>query len=163
MATTTEAAIRNTIAAQIAALTPALQANDKFREHRYDDPKGFIAWATKNPDAAYRMFSVLDIVDGFIAETTNTTEEWRQVTIEVLVAYPVTGRYGSGAAGARNRTEVIRSDQYQIETATGLRGYQNVANATYLVDRSEPIALVDGDGVSFLRGTLVYGFYKALT
>jgi len=159
MATTTEAAIRTLLATQIAAIVPSVQFDTRFREHRYDEP--FIGWAQKNRECL-RFFSVLDLVDGFIAETTNTDVEWRQATFEVLVAYPMTGRYGSGTAGARNRAEVMRSDQHQIETAVGLRAFATLANAAYLVDRSDPLSAVDGDGVTFLRGSLVFGFYRSM-
>lgn len=159
MATTTEATIRTLLAANLAATVPLLQSDVRFREHRYDDP--LIDWAQKNRECL-RVFSILDDVNGWQPETTNITEEWRVVTFEVLVAYPMTNRYGSGTAGARTRGEVVRSDQHQIESALGLRGFATYTNAAYLVDQSTPISAVDGDGVTFLRGSLAYGIYRSM-
>lgn len=162
MATTTEQAVRDILAANIAVITPSRQADVRFREHRYDNGDPLERWAEKNLECL-RVFSILDRVDPFQPETTNTTEEWRQVTYDVLVAYPMTNRYGGGTAGARNRLEVMRSDLYQLETAVGLRGFATLTPAAYLVDRSEPLAAIDGDKVSFLRGALVYGLYRSTT
>jgi hypothetical protein len=159
MATTTEATIRTLLAANLAATVPLLQSDVRFREHRYDVP--FIDWAQQNRECL-RVFSILDDINGWQPEVTNTTEEWRVVVFEVLVAYPQTNRYGSGTAGARTRGEVVRSDLHQVESSLGLRGFASYTNAAYLVDQSTPLAAVDGDGVTFLRGSLAYGIYRSM-
>ena len=159
MATTTEATIRTLLAANLAAVTPTVQSDTKFREHRYDEP--LIDWAQKNRECL-RVFSILDEINPWQPETTNIIEEWRVVTFEVLVAYPMTNRYGSGTAGARTRGEVIRSDQHQIESALGLRGFATYTNAAYLTELSTPLAAVDGDGVTFLRAQYAYGIYRSM-
>ena len=159
MATTTEAAIRNALVANIVAIVPSVQLDTRFREHRYDQP--LASWAEQNQECL-RVFSLLDRVDSYQPEVTNTDLEWRQASFDLLVAYPMTNRYGSGTAGARTRTEVMRSDMHQLETAIGLRGFATITNAAYLVDRSDGIAQIDGDKVSFLRGSIVYGFHRSM-
>ena len=119
------------------------------------------SWAEQNQECL-RVFSLLDRVDSYQPEVTNTDLEWRQASFDLLVAYPMTNRYGSGTAGARTRTEVMRSDMHQLETAIGLRGFATITNAAYLVDRSDGIAQIDGDKVSFLRGSIVYGFHRSM-
>lgn len=157
MATTTEAAIRTQMATQIVAIVPLLQLDTKFREHRYD--QDFTDWAEANRECL-RVFSIRDTLEGFVPETTNTDVEWRQVTFELLVAYPKTFRYGSGTAGARNRDEVMRSDQHQLETAVGLRGFATYTAATILVPSRADVA--SSDGVDFSRLILTYGFYRSM-
>lgn len=158
MATTTEAAIRTQMATLVVAIAPLVNADAKFREHRYD--QDFVEWAEANR-GSLRAFSVRDTLGGFTPETTNISEEWREATFELLVAYPKTFRYGNGEAGARNRDEVMRSDMHQLETAVGLRGFTAYTAAVILVDQSRT-DVATGDGVDFLRLTLTYGFYRSM-
>lgn len=157
MSLTTEKAIRNLTASLVAGTTPAVLAGTKFVEHRYDED--FEIWVGQNPDSCFRRFSVRDTLFESEPEVTNTTEEWRTVMLDLIVAYPKSNRAGS--AGARNMDEAIRSDMTLLEKAVGLNGASNYSTiAAFLKDRAST-SIERRDAVTLVRTVLPYGFYRS--
>lgn len=126
MATTTAYAIRNSIATAVRGVTPSLLADTAFLEHRNEQP--FRDWADSNPTAALRRFSVRELGVREPPMVSNGDLEWHETDFEVVIAYPISGRYGDGKDVDMDR--VMESDQDLVETAIGLRG--SIADAALI-------------------------------
>lgn len=161
MAATTAAAIRDRISTVVTALTPTLLSSDRFRESRNEYAANFREWVLGSPAGAFRRFQVRDIGEDTPADSSNTTEELRAATYEVVIAYPQTHRYGDQAA--LDRDDVMSADQHQIETAIGMRGTSNFTssnpNAAWV---SGSTAREVGDGVDFLVITQTMRFWRTM-
>jgi hypothetical protein len=157
--TSTEADIRTRCASLLTALVPSVQSNVRFREHRYD--QDFTTWCENNQECL-RMFAIRDTLGPYQPAITNTDIEWRQVEVELLVAYPRTSRYGATKTDV-SRDVLIRSDLHEIESTIGLRGYYNISDlASLLVDESRQDIIGLDETVAFLRFSYVFGFYRSM-
>lgn len=158
--TTTAAAIRDTMTAAVTALVPRSVSTDRF--HLYDeDGTTFQAWASENPQASFRWFSILDTGVRAPPSVMGGNYQRDRVTFEVVVAYPHTNRYGPDAG--REREDVIEQDQRQLEHALGPFGA-----ASYGVDVS-PLVIpgqtprwdrVDVKEVVLLVGTVAFEYWR---
>ena len=170
MAVTTAAAIRDRISAVITALTPTVLSGDTFRESRNEYEGDFKKWAKAHASASLRRFQVRDSGKDGPAKSSNTTEEYRFITWQVLVAYPTTHRYGAQAG--LDLDDVKSADQHQIETAIGMRGGANFTgsnpNADWTLDPPSPFAVPDtdtdrdDDAVHFLVITQTMGYWRTM-
>jgi len=141
--TTTYETIRDEQIAAIAAIVPTLKADVPFiaaKEH-----VDFRSWAEKNPQAALRRFTVVDLFDENPTEISNYDVEDRRVRAEIVIAYPKTYAYGIDAN--RDRRDVIRSDRIAVVNAAGIRGGANVTRASIY---DQDVTVEDGDRVVFL-------------
>lgn len=124
--TTTSAAIRDRIVTVIEALVPTTQSNVRFRHHR--EEFDFRGWADGHPDACLRRFSVRDLGDAKPALVSNTDVELVRAIFEIVIAYPLSYRFGSG--NLLGVEDVIDQDRHQVEHVAGMRGYANFTAAT---------------------------------
>ena len=160
MSTTTSAAIRNRMLTVVEALTPATQSGVRFLRHR--EEIDFRAWADAHPEACLRRFAVRDLGDYRPALISNTDVELRRALFEVVLAYPLNYRFGSGA-NLLGVEDVIDQDMHQVEHAVGLRGYANFTAAT-----GAEAAWVDGEtarsssNVRFLVIAQSMEFYRSM-
>jgi hypothetical protein len=121
MANTTAGLIRDRIITVITGLTPTLHSSDAFRVYLEELDVPFEEWIAKNPQL--RRFSVRDAGSYSPPVVSNSDVVRREVTFEILVAYPNTNQYGSDAS--RTMDDVIEQDMNQIENAVGLHGSAN--------------------------------------
>lgn len=126
---TTADLIRDRIIDVIESLTPDLLAGDKFRRYRNEGNGDFEAWATANPDGAWRRFQVRDVGRDQPPEVSNTDVEERLITFSIVVAYPQTSR--AGRKNALDRDTAMSHDQHDIEHAIGLTGRGNFMPPDY--------------------------------
>lgn len=123
---TLAASIRDRIIAVITALSPsslATGAGNAFHEYRNEGDGDFIAWAEKNPAAAFRRFQVRDDGTDEPPAVTNMDIEERSVTFEIVISYPQSAR--TGHKQALSRDDVIAADFRQIDFAVGICGRIN--------------------------------------
>lgn len=144
--TTTATAIRNSIEARIAALTPAVHAGQPFRAHRHERP--IREWAEQNPSACLRRFSVRWVGPIPPALVTNTDVEQVERAIEVVVAYPTDWRHGGKQLV--DLDEVASDDARLIADCVGTNG----AAAMALVTTSATV-VTDTDGENLEPGPVV--------
>jgi hypothetical protein len=146
---TTIEEIRNRAIAVVEALTPTRLAGDRFVASRNEGAAAFVAWCEANPAGCRRRFQIRDVGEALPAEITNTTIDPQEVTFEVRVAYPQTGR--DGPQQGLDRDDTIDEDERLLESALGLYG---AANFTYpLPDAcwlSADVERVTGTAVDFL-------------
>ena len=157
--TSTSTQIRNLIVSLTTATVPTVHAKTRFLEHRYEVP--FRDWCEANPDSAMRRFSVRNQFNFFQPEMTNTDVEEDIIDWELMVGYPNTLRYGSGAAV--DMDAAIQTDKILLKNAVGLDGSVNFTTiASFMIDRAS-IDFIPGDTVSFLRFVLPYRFFRSNT
>lgn len=158
---TTETAIIAHMIDVIRQLVPAANAGDPFRpKDTEDDENGdaFRKWCEDNPASAFRYFQVRRKGDRRSPTASSVDLEERELTVEIIVAYPQTGRAGAGQALSRDA--VVESDAFQIERATGMVGISNFTDpnpeASCLETVTDP--RLEGAGVDFLvmRHRLIY-------
>lgn len=125
--TTTSAAIRDRMLTVVEAVVPASHSGQRFARHR--EEMDFRAWADANPAACLRRFSVRDLGDARPALVSNTDVELVRAIFEVVIAYPLNFRFGTGTA-ALGLEDVVDQDRHRIEHAVGMRGYANFTAAT---------------------------------
>lgn len=123
--TTTPATIRDSIASRILALTPSAHTGDPFREHRYAEDLPL--WAESNPAGCLRVFSVRWSGSTSAPSVTNTTEEYVERDLEIVVAYPTTWRFGE--MQLVDLEEVIDADIRRINHEVGTNGFAALATA----------------------------------
>lgn len=131
---TTPGSLRDHIIGLIQNVTPTHLPGTAFRPYRNENRADFMDWCAKNPQSAFRRYQVRDTGAFPNPEVSLTFEEGRRCNYEILVAYPQNGRYGR--AQALDRGDIMVEDRHKIETAVGLRGWQNfvgenVPNATW--------------------------------
>jgi hypothetical protein len=160
MATTTVALVRDRIAALITAMTPTSLASDTFRNYRYESDGEIRPWALGNP-GCLRRFSVRQVPGDRVPLVSNVNQEQVRITIEIVVCYPQSHRYGDTAALGRD--DVIRADSLQIDKATGMYGRANFASGS-----AYDACWVDGEvdveqdeGVDFLVLKHTYLIYQS--
>jgi hypothetical protein len=145
---TTRQAIRDFIVMTIKALTPTTFARDRYVPHRNDGNGDLIAWAQKNPAAAFRRYQVRYQGADIAADSGDTSFEGRWVRIAITVAYPQNNRTGSGAT--MDRDDVASGDRFQIEQAIGLSGDYSITSDGYGAKwLTGPSSRIRGQGVDF--------------
>jgi hypothetical protein len=125
--TTTSAAIRNRMLTVIEAITPATDSSVAFRRHR--EEINFRDWADATPTGCLRRFAVRDLGDARPALVSNTDVELVRAIFEVVIAYPLSYRFGTGI-NLLGVEDVIDQDRHRVEHAVGMRGYANFTAAT---------------------------------
>lgn len=160
MATSTPAAIRDRAYTVVEALTPSTDTRTTYKRYRNEDGADFRAWAEVNPTACLRRFQIRTTGATETPPVSNFDHEEHRVTLQILVAYPQTGRYG--ADQAMDRDDVIDLDAFQIDKALGMQGGANFTPAT--ADAcwisGSPREIERGDGVDFLVLELVYIYQR---
>lgn len=162
-AVTTAASIRDRMITVIGELTPTILTGTKFRAYRNEGNGVFVDWASANPAAAFRRFSVRDMGEDDAPATSSMTEEWRQVIFQVVVAY--TQSHRAGPQNALDRDDAMSADQHLIENAIGWRGGVNFAdsypNATF-IKAGYSVQRLIADPVDFLVIRQPMGFYRSV-
>ncbi len=123
MSVTTAAAIRDDIAARVAALVGLQHVRQRFVEHREERP--IREWAIKSPGAALRRFSVRWLGEVRGPTVTNTDVELVDQDLEVVVMYPSDGRHGTQVMV--DLDTVIGQDLRRINHAVGTNGFAALA------------------------------------
>lgn len=121
--TTTIAAIRDNLATRIAAVTPTDQANVPFRVYREEMP--FREWCAANPGGCFRRYSVRATATVTAPTVTDTAVEWVEQDLDVMIAYPTTGRFG--ARVMVDVDEIVFADLQKLEHTVGTNGYATFA------------------------------------
>ena len=160
--TTSAAAIRDLCLAAIEALTPRTLAHDRFERHRADLQGGqtFEDWLTKNPQQL-RRFIVRDDGNRSAPPVMGGDYQRERVTFDVVVAYPLTNRYGAG--GSRDLDKVIEEDERQIDYAIGAFGSATFGTDTSpLVNDQVPAWRTQetDSGVMLLLGRVGFEFWR---
>jgi hypothetical protein len=158
--TTTAGAIRAACCAAIEALTPRSLAGDRFELHRDDQASGqtFEAWLGTT-QSQVRRFVMRDVGLRSPPTVSNADVVRERVTFEVVVAYPLSNRYGTD--GGRSLEDLVDEDQRQIDHAIGLHGSANVpADAVFLVDQSR-WDRVRAETYVFILGTIAFEFWRS--
>lgn len=153
---TTPQAIRDRAIAVIEALVPTSDTGVKFRAFRNEGAADLQDWAEKNPAACRRRFQVRTVGNTFSPPISNTDSEEHQVTLNVLVSYPQTGR--DGKKQALDRDDTLDEDAFQIDKAIGMLGRANFSypypDACWI--EGAPIARIVGVAVDFIEFVLTY-------
>ena len=159
--TATLSTIRDRIYTLIEGVTPTTLSADKLDRYRNEGGADFRAWAETNPTACLRRFQVRDdgVDDG--VETSDVQIDLRHVTIQIIVAYPQTGRYGEDQAMARDKT--IDQDYNAINYLVGIYGRGNFSSTHDCTPLGAPKDIERGDGVDFLVMNARYSFYRSVT
>lgn len=158
MVTTTVEAIRDRILEVLEGETPRLLAGDRFVRYRNEADGDFVAWAEAFPTAALRRVQVRDTGEDEPPEVTGGGIAWRTVILEILVAYPQTGR--AGEKNALDRDRVIEEDIDQIAHAVGRWGAGRfVAPAAEAAWEGSDETVAVGNGVDFLIIRQKMGFW----
>lgn len=123
MSTTTPAAIRTAIAAIISGLTPTAHAGVRFVEHREESP--IRDWAAANPGGCLRRFSCRWAGPLVPPTVTNTTEEWVERPLDVVITYPTDFRHGGRQLAGLD--DAIAEDCRLIAHNVGTNGAANLA------------------------------------
>jgi hypothetical protein len=163
MATTTAGAIRQRIIDVIKGLAPSSDTEIPFKPYLNQGAAAFRADCEQAPQGCARRFQVRDVGIDQPPPISNTDVEEREVTYEVVIAYPQTHRWGSGAA--LDRDDAMSADQHQIEHAIGMCGRANFTSPTYpdAFWRSGETIREVGNGVDFLVITQTMGFKRSMS
>lgn len=152
MAFATPEAIRDRIIALIEAIAPTSLTADKFRVSRDEASADFRAWSEQNKTACLRRVQVRNPGARTIPLVTNHDAARHELTLNVLIAYPNTHRYG--VAAARDRDDVIDEDFRKLDYAIGIYGRANFSGTHDCcplgLERNDDER---GDGVTFLSLT----------
>lgn len=157
--TATLSTIRDRVRVLIGAQTPTINAADLFRDSRNEGAADLREWSATNPTACLRRFQVRDdgVDDGI--EVSNTDTDMRHVTLEIVVSYPQTGRYG--ADQAMDRDDAIDADYNTINYAIGIYGRGNFSGTNDCTPLGATKEIERGDGVDFLVVRARFSFYRA--
>jgi hypothetical protein len=163
MSTTTLALIRDRASDLIAALTPVYLAGDLFIESRHEYKGDIRAWGRANAAGCLRRFSVREFTEGGSLPPTSSNVNDEQIlrTLEYVVCYPQTHRFGEQAA--LDRDDVIDSDYLAIEKAIGLYSRANFPSGSAYDccwAESEGKTIERDDGVDFLVTRITYRFFQ---
>ncbi len=126
MSATTAKALRDSIAARVAALVPTSHARQGFLELREERP--IRGWAAANPGSCLRRFAVRWVGPVRGPTVTNTDVELVDQDLEIVVVYPTDGRHGP-----KMRVDldtVIGEDLHTINNAVGTNGFAALALTT---------------------------------
>ena len=124
MATATPETIRNRIATLIAALTPTSDTGVKFVQSRDEAAADFPAWCEANPAACLRRFQVRYDGNDSLPPVSAVDNSLQSATFVILIAYPLTHRYGNG----RDRDDVMDEDWRKINYSCGIYGRANFSS-----------------------------------
>lgn len=158
MAVSTHTEIRDLHISLIAAITPSSQSGVRFRPHR--ERKSIDEFGDENPNAVMRLFSVLDNGVYAAPAVSGLDLEWREVTLEILVGYPLSGR--AGIRDGLDLEALMIQDSEKIEAAVGLSGYANFPNSVFLSDKWST-RIVDGENTRYLRIETTHGYWRNKT
>jgi hypothetical protein len=126
MATTTAAAIRNTVSGLIRDITPAIHSRQSFRQHRHELPHR--DWAEANPAACLRTYSARFLGSTEPPAVNDTLVQEVRDVLEITIAYPTDWRHGGGPNGQLlGLDDVITDDARLIERYVGPPGYATLA------------------------------------
>jgi hypothetical protein len=162
--TTNERTIRDWIVTLISQVAPVILPGTGFVPYRNEGDGDFVAWCEANPTSSLRRYQVRDTGVDVPPDVSNLDVEWRTVTFSILVAYPQSHRYG--AQNALDRDDAMSTDQINIESAVGLRGYANFTganpNASWMLDGYSVERRIGG-ACDFLIITQTMGYYWSAT
>jgi hypothetical protein len=161
--TTTIELLRDYIISLIEAIVPTVHSAIRFERFLDEGVANFQNWAEKNPPGALRRFQVRDTGKRIPPDVSNTTVEGRFVEFEITIAYPQTSRFGINAA--RDRDDAAELDEFLIEQAVGMNGYQNftgasVPNAAWVDGQFDP--RIVGAGVDFVLMRATYRYWRRM-
>lgn len=160
--TTTPALLRDYIVSLIAAITPTINARDKFMAHHNEKDGDFLEWVTSHPESAFRRFQVRTKGNPPAPLVTNCDVVDEIITLEIMVAYPQTSRTGKG--NALSRDDAADEDRRLINKVIGLSGYANFngsnPNAAILEHTPERI---EGKGFDYLHILQRMRIYRQVT
>lgn len=154
----TVAVIRDTMITAVLGIDPLLNSETRFRHHRENMPFGQFCEA--NPQASWRLFSIRDTGESEAADVTNTDSEWRWITIQCAIAYPLDFR--AGPLGERDRDDLIASDARQIRATIGPGGYPTLEEGVAGCVTSCDWKREEGDACVFSLFTMRVGYYEAM-
>lgn len=151
----TAAEIRDRAIAVIRELQPLMHTGVAFVPYRHEQDGDLAAWAVERPTGALRRFSARDARTAGPGLVSTTDIEAKFVDLEVLVAYPHTGRLGP--QNALDRDDTMRSDQRLIEHAIGVSGWANFSSpAAEWVRGRTARAIATGVDFLVIRQTMRY-------
>ncbi len=158
--TTTAAEIRNACLDAVEALTPRTLSGDRFERHRADSSSGqtFEEWLGAKQQQV-RRFVVRDTGVRGMPTVSNMDVIRERVTFEVVVAYPVSNRYG--VDGDLSLEDVIDEDKRQIDHAIGLHGSANVPTTAVFLTELSGWDRIAAETYIFLIGRLSFEFWQA--
>lgn len=160
--TTTAEAIRDYVIGLIAAIAPTLQPAARFIPFNHERDGDFDAWCEAKTSAPFRRFSARSTHASRRPRTSNVYVEEQFVTLEIVIAYPMTSR--TGKDGALDRDDTADSDRKLITQAVCVNGYANFVgdvhpNATPLAE-GDPVSFRKVGGVEQLVITQTYRYFE---
>lgn len=161
MALATVAAIRNRCIQLVEWVDPVSLVGDRLRRYRNEGSGDFRAWAEKNTAGCFRRFQVRDVGHDEPPQVSNMDYEERRLTLETLVAYPQTHRYG--ADNALDRDDVIAEDWDEIDFNIGLCSRANFSDTYDCTPLGATKDIERSVGVDYLVIRAEYLFKRALS
>lgn len=163
MSLATGATIRDRIRDLISYTDPLSLTVTRFRDSRNELKGDFRTDCEANPAGCFRRYQVRNVGDDPDPAVSNCDYEQRELTVEVVIAYPQTNRAGSD--NAMDRDDVIEEDWDEINFQIGLCGRANFGstndctpmghNNTKTVERGD-------SGVDFLVVRFSYTYQRYL-
>ena len=161
MALATAAAIRDQVCTLVEALTPVSHSGVKFKRLRNEGNGDAVEWAETRPDACFRRFQARQVGDDEPPLVSDTTTERVTLNIELRVAYPQTGKFGSD--NALDRDDVMQEDRKSINEKVGLYGRGNFSSGHDCTPLPGTSSMERGNGVDYLVFQLRYEFLRDVT
>lgn len=118
MAITTPGAIRDVLVGLVKALTPDLHSRERYI--LWNEGVDIRAWARAKAAACLRRFSIRFRGDTSVPLACDGNNELVRQFFDVVVSYPITGRFGGTAYGI---DDFITSDLHQIRGVVGYAGF----------------------------------------
>jgi hypothetical protein len=158
--TTTVKAICENMYSLIRDLSPTSLQHLKFRQADLDTE--FLAQADEG-QVRPRTFDIEDV--GPYEEVTVSDGEIESIrtTIEVRVAYPKAGNYGSARVARRSLMDAMRADMHLIDGAVGLRGYANYVSGQHASIRQPGDPLVERETCWILALPFAVHLYRSVS
>lgn len=123
MSTATPAAIRDRNIQLIEWVDPVSLTSTRFRRFRNEGGGDFRDAMLKAAPGAFRRFQVRDVGHDEPPTVSNTVHEEHRLTLEYVIAYPSTHRYGPD--NALDRDDIIDEDWDYISFNIGICGRVN--------------------------------------
>ncbi len=158
VATTTFEAMRATAKAQIEALTPDTNSEEKFLIH--DSMGDFREWAQEQPQAASRRFQVANLFSYDDVQIHNNDQVLEPGQMEVVVAYRTDHRFADDdgdTQSSRDLQDVIEQDRVAIDKVVGINATAYTNACTYQADFS----VEETGAVTFLVLNYTFIFYRS--
>lgn len=127
MSTTTPGAIRDIIIARIAGTPPTLPPSPRFVAHR--EELALRDWASANPAACMRRFTVEMLGDTTDPVVSSTLLERVGETFEIVIAYPASARF----ANRLGLFDVIAGDCRLVTYYAGTNGFSVTPTADAVI------------------------------